>query len=264
MQSISVSLIGITLPSLLASGLAQAHHPANPQSVGIERPDLQVAIETEGTDLQLGMLWSLGLSTQYSVYKNLWLALEVPVHHLSVDGGSAHKGLGDMRVASRLRVIDDRREGFTLELALAVEVPTGDHHTGLGSGHLELAPSIWAAKIVGPVKFHGAFGGSRSLDTDHGHETVSPMVVADPHSSQELTYQGGLTGQASERVLLTGLVRGSTDLAAGKRGETYLSLAPRASLLVGAGWRIAVRAEIPVTPRKRLDWSVASGLSLAL
>ncbi len=107
------------------------------------------------------------------------------LYRLTENGRVVH-GVGDLVVTGQVTLI--QRSGAMLGLVMPISLPTGDHVTGLGMGHVMLMPAVWGATTLGSLDLGASVGYGRALgDTgathDHG---VWPLV--DPMNMQEITW----------------------------------------------------------------------------
>lgn len=102
-----------------------------------------------------------------------------------VENGARRYGPSDLVISGQVTLLERRR--LALGLALPASVPTGDHVTGLGMGHVMVMPAVFVVGQAGSVQLGASAGYSRAIggDTDHDHGSW-PLV--DPMNLQELTW----------------------------------------------------------------------------
>ncbi len=121
--------------------------------------------EGNDTDRILARLYGI-----YGIADN-WAVRVAPLYtSWDVDGGGSESGLGDTRVLTIYRFLDEAKAGFDLAVKAGVTLPTGDDDKGLGSGHVEPDLFLLAAKTLGPVIAVANAGGRLILDPNDGEE----------------------------------------------------------------------------------------------
>lgn len=125
------------------------------------------ASESEGNDATRIVVRPYGI---YGLADN-WAVRVAPAFvSWDVDGGGSESGLGDTRVLTVYRFLDEAQAGFDLAVKGGVSLPTGDDDQGLGTGNVEPDLALLAAKTLGPVIAVANAGGRLILDPDEGEE----------------------------------------------------------------------------------------------
>lgn len=212
-----------------------------------------------GFDLEAGRGRFYTLALRGEVAPLPWLSFggRAPLHWLHVDGADAVSGPGDLDLALKVRLIAGER--LTLSAGLAAELPTGDEHAGIGSGHLELAPHVSALAVFGDLLLHGSAADSVSLGEDD-HEHVN---FVSPHADHELRYHLGVAHPLHEQLVGNLVVSGATILSAEDRGDTLLVAAPQLAWAVTPRTALLATAELPLTSARRLDWRAAGSVQVS-
>lgn len=118
---------------------------------------------------------------RYAASANLGL------YRLLENGRQLH-GIGDVSVAANVTILSGR--SAALGASLPVSLPTGDHQSGLGMGHVMAMPMAWASWSTPRVAFAVSAGYGRALDGMSGHNHgVWPLV--EPMNMEELTWSAG-------------------------------------------------------------------------
>jgi hypothetical protein len=86
----------------------------------------------------------------YGALPNLQLHLIAPFSYVSPDDGSSHYGFGDMELGVKYRFLQETPLLPQVGTFPLLEVSTGSHKLGLGSGHVKTFLPIWFQKNWGP------------------------------------------------------------------------------------------------------------------
>jgi hypothetical protein len=102
-----------------------------------------------------------------------------------VENGLTRYGLSDVVLSAQATLVEGKRA--MLGVALPVSLPTGDHVTGFGMGHVMVMPAVWASGSVRWLRLGGSVGYGRAIggEADHDHGSW-PLV--DPMNLQEVTW----------------------------------------------------------------------------
>lgn len=102
-----------------------------------------------------------------------------------VENGLTRYGISDVVLSGQATLLV--RGPAMLGVALPVSLPTGDHLTGFGMGHVMLMPAVWGMAGTRYVRFGGSVGYGRAINGDTHHDHGSWPLV-DPMNMQELTW----------------------------------------------------------------------------
>lgn len=102
-----------------------------------------------------------------------------------VENGLTRYGVSDVVLSGQATLV--QASAGMLGVALPVSLPTGDHVTGFGMGHVMVMPAVWASATVRPLRLGGSIGYGRAIGGDTHHDHGSWPIV-DPMNLQELTW----------------------------------------------------------------------------
>jgi mono/diheme cytochrome c family protein len=97
-------------------------------------------------------------------------ALPLAVHDVS--GGPTTGGVGDATLAYKHVLYADLRSRTIVGAELALVLPTGDQHRGLGDGTVSVEPSLLAGKQLGPLAVQGQILGNAPVDEQRADRGV--------------------------------------------------------------------------------------------
>lgn len=146
------------------------------------------------------------------------------------------RGLGDLRVELKVRVLE--RGGFGLAVKPALTLPTGSPRQGLGNGRVSYGATLIASQALGPVGLHANVGWSRA-----GYELAS-----DRAANHRDVFHGSLAATAAvlPRVMLAANVGVETN--PDRASDTALAFA-----VAGAIWSVTDAVDV--------DFGLRAGLS---
>lgn len=104
-----------------------------------------------------------------------------------VENGLTRYGLSDVVLSGQAIVLT--RGAVMAGVALPVTLPTGDHITGFGMGHVMVMPALWGMAGTRYLRVGGSVGYGRAIGGDTHHDHGSWPLV-DPMNMQELTWSG--------------------------------------------------------------------------
>jgi len=164
----------------------------------------------------------------------------LPAYRIVRNGISA-SGLGDVLLQGSGAVLRGSEPGRTLNVELALSLPTGDAEKDLGMGHVMVLPNIWGGWREGAFALTGRAGYGRALAgaSHEHHHAGGPGPIVDPMNSSELQLAAAGTVELERRLALRAGVYGAVPLGIGNG-------AGRAAGFVGAGLggpRIATEAQ---------------------
>jgi hypothetical protein len=248
-SSIAAALLAAA-PLLLAPGGAAAHHVVSELGIAPVLPRSTAGVDASAANFDLegqrGSWQALTVALEWSLGRRLSFFGALPFARLAVDGSDPAVGIGDAAVSAKLALYASEHGGLLLSAGLGAELPTGNHHNGLGGGHVELVPFVAASSALGHLgrlelvtfvivspRFSLAShddggGGAAAMGEVHG------SLLA-PHGDREvfgralaaLAYGAGYAGAGAE---------GATVLEGS--GSGYLALRGEAGYLLGASLRL--------------------------
>ncbi len=144
------------------------------------------------------------------------VAANVGLYRLT-ENGARRYGLSDVVLSGQVTLVE--HDGTLVGLALPVSLPTGDHATGFGMGHMMVMPAVWASGSVRRVQVGGSAGYARAIggETDHDHGSW-PLV--DPMNLQELTWTASVYVPLSRELHAGVRMSGGVPIGSGRQRVT--------------------------------------------
>lgn len=103
----------------------------------------------------------------YGVVPDVQLHLIAPAAVVGPAHGPTQYGYGDTELGTKVRFVQESTWRPQIGSFPLVEIPTGDHRRGLGSGHVQAFLPVWLQKSVGPWTTYG--GGGYWLNPGNGN-----------------------------------------------------------------------------------------------
>jgi hypothetical protein len=241
--------------------VAWAHHPVEEHSPGhtevASLHSLKIRSGSFGIAGEKGSFVSTQFKLERAVNPVLELGVVLPIEQVSLDGKGSHLGLGDLELTSKYQIAPGRSAGVVLEL------PTGDHDHGLGSGHIMVAPYGSGSLQAGEWMIHGTLSAAFAFaGHDHGQANSVPEVNwVSPHTDHELQYHLGamlpLAGGLYGNFVLAGFTPFERDPVLG--GSSF-QLKAEAGYRLASGWRFFAGPQLPVGGNRRMDWGFLFGV----
>lgn len=94
----------------------------------------------------------------YGAAPNLQIHLIAPLAFSDVAGGENAYGYGDTELGAKFRFIQEGRRTPMVGIFPLVEVPTGNHASGLGNGRPQIYFPVWIQKSFGNFSTYGGGG----------------------------------------------------------------------------------------------------------
>lgn len=247
-----VTVFAVAGFALLYGRAALAHHPAVEQSLGHAQPRTLVGFDVDVAGFELagirGTYVTLAARGDFSPTPLLGLGARVPFHFLRLHDNGTRAGFGDVDLVLKVRVLA-ANERYALSVGLSTELPTGDAHEGLGSGHVELTPFVAGAYVLEHIVLHATVADNVSV-TRSDHEHVN---FVSPHSDHELLYHLGAIYSFGRWFFANAVVSGVTVLEAAERGSTLLVFGPQVGFTPSEQWRITLGLQVPFAGERRFD-----------
>lgn len=134
-----------------------------------------------------------------------------------VENGARRYGVSDVVLSGQATLVEGPRGAFGV--ALPLSLPTGNHATGFGMGHVMVMPGVWASGQFSGLQLGGSLGYSRALGGAEHHDHGSWPLV-DPMNQQELTWSASAYVPLGN-VIRTGLrMSGGVPLGEGRERVT--------------------------------------------
>ena len=281
---------------------AHACHTVSQFGTAWARPSSTAEVGVEYADFRLGERHGayqlVAPSLEWAPHQRVSLAVRIPIARVTFRTGASSSGsalgiglrqallpapnatftasgLGDLGTSVKVGLWTSER--FSFSLGLGAELPTGDEATGLGGGHVELAPfATFSMRVSARLSFFGlitdrfALGHASADMTMDKRALVQKHVMAGeseslhgsvlmPHSDHELavrvgaayTFERAYVSAGAEQVLVW----------AGENGG--LVLRAEVGAVLGAGLRLAVGYDAPVLGAERFVWRGRLGLQWA-
>lgn len=153
----AATCIGVVLPPPALAG--PPFRTDDPEPVELHHWEIYAFSTATDTNEDFGGAL-LGTEVNYGAAPNLQLHMIVPLAVDDPRGRPANYGLGDIELGAKYRFVEEDDHGLRPQIGIfpAVEIPTGDSHAGLGSGHLQLFLPVWIQKSFGPWTTYGGAG----------------------------------------------------------------------------------------------------------
>ena len=226
--------IAVVILGLLAPGVVRADHDhggmaamateevASKFSAGVGLVAARYDTNTYGGDYQgfvPGFTWMRG---RFGAMASLG------VYRLTENGAERY-GVGDAMVSGHVMLVE---HGATMAgVALPVSLPSGDHLTGFGMGHVMLMPSAWGSTELGTIRFGASLGYSRALGAGATHHDHGSWPLIDPMNMEEISWSASANVPLG-RVIRAG-VRMAGGVALGDMGHTRVTGGVRATWTEG-------------------------------
>ncbi len=98
------------------------------------------------------------LEINYGAAPELQLHLIAPVSFVAPAHGASRFGYGDTELGAKYRFFEETKRLPQIGTFPLLEIPTGDHKRGLGSGHEQIFLPLWLQKSSGPWTTYGGAG----------------------------------------------------------------------------------------------------------
>ncbi len=98
------------------------------------------------------------LEVNYGAIPNLQLHLIAPVSFVAPRHSARLFGYGDTELGAKYRFFEETESLPQVGTFPLIELPSGDHKRGLGSGHVQVFLPIWLQKGFGPWTTYGGGG----------------------------------------------------------------------------------------------------------
>jgi hypothetical protein len=125
-------------------GLTQAS-PSDPEPVGYQHWEVDVASQIS-KDKNGSSGTAPHLEVNYGLLPDLDLHTIVPLVYVNPNDGSKNYGFGDIELGLKYRFVQESDRFPMIGTFPLVEMPTGDHNRGLGSGHVRAFFPLWLQK----------------------------------------------------------------------------------------------------------------------
>lgn len=261
------ALVAAATPARAACGLGGCPLLPGPSAVA-PAPTVVLGAATRAARFDLDGVSGHYLLTTLRAELSPWPWLVVgafqSVAWLSAEGRSA-TGLGNL-----VPFAEAGRSFGPVRLAggVQLELPVGDHDSGIADDHFDLLPYLRADLRSGAGVFgFGQLGLRHAPVGDHvhvhddgsSHVHAVPVLVA-PHARTELVHRAGL-GWASpdEELRLMGVFEGQAVLDGAPDG-VFLTAGAEAWVRLGSGVQLGLSGELPLTTARRFE--ARTGLEL--
>lgn len=187
--------LAATLVALLVLGEQEtgAHHVASDAGITPAQPRTIVELAFDGGTLNQGSVQGSYLRVSPALELGLHRRLSLRVHAafvtLDPDEGATRRGPGDTEIAAKLNLIGGAHGGTLLSAGFGVKLPTGDASSGLGGGHLGLAPFVagaWEQDVNGISLVVAALLVDMISVGADDHGAERPLAL-EPHGPHELS-----------------------------------------------------------------------------
>ncbi len=158
------------------------------------------------------------------------------------------------------------RDNWRLLAGIQLELPMGDRHNGIASGHSELLSYVGLAYRRPSINVQVQGGFANSLSEGHAHVGGNAIYV-NPHADHEGQIRASVTvpmldGRLQPSAFLNGRVV-MEETAAGE-DSMFLTGALGTSYQVTDAARLQAQFEVPVTAAERFNWRAGIGVGYTL
>jgi hypothetical protein len=98
------------------------------------------------------------IEVNYGLVPNVQVHLIAPLQYVKPEGEASHYGYGDTEFGIKYRFIQETKDFPQVGIFPIVEIPTGDHTSGLGNGKAQVFLPLWFQKSWGPWTTYGGGG----------------------------------------------------------------------------------------------------------
>lgn len=106
----------------------------------------------------------------YGLTKGIELSAEIPYHFHDYKGEDRRDGIGDINLAGKFLLMEEKAGYPALVFKSAVKTRSGSEEKGLSSGDMDYHIAAAASKTFGAVSLHGMFG--YTFVGDNGDESI--------------------------------------------------------------------------------------------
>jgi hypothetical protein len=157
----NVGIAALFATSLTVSP-AYATHPLGTEDPGTVDPlALQMEVTGETHHFSDNAETDFGLSLTTGIVPRLDIALKAGYVFLAPDESSKENGIGDLELALKWKLLEEKGNLPGLSLKLASTLSTGNEDKGLGSGGYDLSAALIAGKAFGNVEIYLNLGYTR-------------------------------------------------------------------------------------------------------
>jgi hypothetical protein len=143
---------------------------ASTESIVLQDEDeLQATVRLDNWKLSGEKRLTAQAKFEYGLTDRWQLEAAVPYTWLNPDNEASVKGIGDVEVATRYGVLDDRKQPFALDVGLDLSAPAGDRGRDLGEGRLAIEPLFTASRWLSTLNAQFNFAWRRAI-TNAGKE----------------------------------------------------------------------------------------------
>ena len=181
---------------------ATAHHPTSGFALSSAAPQQLLELENSWARYPsaldpagAGRWQQVRLRVEQILGERASVALSLPYASLE-SATQSTSGLGDIEISGKLSLWQAAESIDHLSVGLGLELPTGDAHSGVGGGHMELGPFIsYQTQLHSRWVAFGRVNALLLLDAHHHHhgdEGLSAGSLIAPHEDREAQLSLGL------------------------------------------------------------------------
>ncbi len=180
---------------------------------------------------------------------------------LSVDGENRTGLSNPVLFAERREPVGER---WRLLGGAQLEVPMGDSHNGIASGHSELLSYVGGTLDDRSIRVQIRVGLATALSKGHAHAGGNALLV-NPHADTEAQVRASIVAPLREGKLQPGaFLTGRMVLMEDVEERSFLTGALGASYQVTKIARLQGQVEVPLTEAQRFDWRAGVGVGFVL
>lgn len=98
------------------------------------------------------------IDANYGAFHDIHLHVATPMNYIRPDQGPHQYGYGDTEVGAKIRFLQETDNRPQAAIYPALEIPTGNEHKGLGSGHTQFFLPVWIQKSWSSWTSYGGGG----------------------------------------------------------------------------------------------------------
>lgn len=127
----------------------------------------------------------------YGITERIELSAEIPCKFLSPKDGKTVGGVGDIALAGKILLLEEKGIMPTLTIKPVLKTPTGDKEREIGTGHLDFGLFAVKSKTLGKLQLHSMLG--YTIIGDEADE-IGYGVGGDYNLMDKIHLVGELTG----------------------------------------------------------------------
>lgn len=155
------------------------------------------------------------------------------------------------------------RESFSLLAGVQLELPLGDSHDGIASGHTELLGYVGGLYRSSGLEVQGQVGYAAAMSEGHAHEGGNALFV-NPHADEEAQLRIAVVAPMLDGRLRPGATVNARAVVGDADEKNFVTGAFVASYQISSATQILGQVEVPVNSAHRFEWRGGVGVGLTL